>query len=199
MTVKKHVFFNAVDSEAQLLDSHANTAIQTSKSNHCPTRLFSDYFNHPRIHWRVCTSKFFCASHHFAAIDNHASWVALYRGCRCIVSPHSNLKRTAVFISNCQTAAGSFLRSAGPACPAPLTSPPTSLALPSTLQDSNLRSGVVPTTRSIPSVGMRMGWVIEIVDFALRNRHSERSQGRNGMTPGMNEKASQTATKGIKF
>ena len=54
-------------------------------------------------------SKFSCASHHFAAIDNHASWVALYRGCRSIVSPHSNLKRTAVFISNCQTAAGSFL------------------------------------------------------------------------------------------
>jgi hypothetical protein len=44
-----------------------------------------------------------------AAIDNHASWVALYRGCRSTVSPHSNLKRTAVFISNCQTAAGSFL------------------------------------------------------------------------------------------
>ena len=54
-------------------------------------------------------SKFSCASHHNAAIDNHASWVALYRGRRSIVSPHSNLKRTAVFISNCQTAAGSFL------------------------------------------------------------------------------------------
>ena len=55
------------------------------------------------------------------------------------------------------------------------------------LQDSNLRSGVVTTTRSVPSVGM--GWVI--VDFGM-------AIPKVGMTPGMNEKASQTATKGIK-
>ena len=54
-------------------------------------------------------SKFSYASHHFAAVVNHASWIRLYRNIRSFEGTHCNLKRAAFFISTCQTAAGSFL------------------------------------------------------------------------------------------
>ena len=58
-------------------------------------------------------SKFSCAQRHFAAVDDHAAWLAFYRhlrsGAASASADDDTHKRAAFFISTCQPGAGDFL------------------------------------------------------------------------------------------